>query len=83
MSNMKTRRGTRSTAVRACPRWMAPPASPLSTGQFQALKAHPSGPLLLYFTGHGGPAEDGGYDNNEYDMWDGDALTVRHLAARI
>ena len=48
--------------------------------QFQAVTAHPSGPLLLYFTGHGGPAEDGGYDNNEYDMWGDDALTVRHLA---
>ena len=51
--------------------------------QFQAVTAHSAGPVLLYFTGHGGPAENGGYDNNEYDMWNGDALTVKHLAARL
>ena len=51
--------------------------------EFQRVAARPPGPLLLYFTGHGGPAEDGGYDNNEYDMWGGDTLTVRHLAAHI
>ncbi|MBV9850889.1 MAG: hypothetical protein JO250_14550, partial [Armatimonadetes bacterium] len=50
---------------------------------FRAVTAHSSGPLLLYFTGHGGPAADGGYDNNEYDMWGGDALTVKRLAAHI
>lgn len=50
---------------------------------FATMTSQHGGPLLLYFTGHGGPAEDGGYDNNEYDMWDGDTLTVTHLAARI
>ena len=50
---------------------------------FQSVGTQSAGPLLLYFTGHGGPAEDGGYDNNEYDMWSGDTLNVRHLAAHI
>ncbi|MBV9851573.1 MAG: hypothetical protein JO250_18040, partial [Armatimonadetes bacterium] len=50
---------------------------------FRAVTAHSSGPLLLYFTGHGGPAANGGYDNNEYDMWGGDLLTVKRLAAHI
>lgn len=50
--------------------------------QFHALRSQAGGPLLLYFTGHGGPGPDS-YDNNEYDMWNNDVLTVKHLAAQI
>ena len=42
-----------------------------------------SGPLLLYFTGHGSPDDDGQYLNNAYDMWSDDQLTVKKLAASL
>lgn len=41
-----------------------------------------SGPLLLYFTGHGSPGRRS-YDNNEYDMWADDTLNVTHLAGTL
>lgn len=50
--------------------------------EFLLLTAHATGPLLLYFTGHGGPGGNN-YDNNEYDLWGDDMLTVHHLAAKI
>ncbi len=50
--------------------------------EFRSFAAPPGGPLLLYFTGHGGPGESG-YDDNEYDLWGGDTLTVQHLAGKI
>ena len=45
-------------------------------------------PLLLYFTGHGSPQARGRreppvFDNNQYDMWSGDELTVQRLATAI
>ena len=49
----------------------------------QAFGAQGNAPLLLYFTGHGSPDEAGGYDNNAYDMWDDDALTVRRLSKAL
>jgi hypothetical protein len=39
-------------------------------------------PVFLYFTGHGSPDHQGG-ENNRFDLWGGDGLTVRELAAEI
>jgi hypothetical protein len=39
-------------------------------------------PVLLYFAGHGTQNEDREEDT-AYDMWDGDELTVRDLAAEL
>ncbi len=42
-------------------------------------------PLLMYFTGHGGPSQDGSNEENTtYDLWgNGRPLTVRQLARLI
>jgi hypothetical protein len=40
-------------------------------------------PLLLYFTGHGSPARNRNLDNNVYDLWQEDGLSVRDLAAQL
>ena len=48
---------------------------------FQSLTSQNTNtPLLLYFTGHGSPG-DRDYDNNDYDLWGNDTLSVTHLAA--
>ncbi|MCW3061112.1 MAG: hypothetical protein JWQ02_2933 [Capsulimonas sp.] len=47
---------------------------------FEGLAADPKGPLLLYFTGHGSPDDDGSFANNAYDMWGNDLLTVDTLS---
>lgn len=39
-------------------------------------------PLLLYFTGHGSPKE-GDSNDNVYDLWNGESLSVRVLAKQI
>jgi hypothetical protein len=44
------------------------------------LGARDDASLLLYFTGHGSPDDAGGYDDNAYDMWADETLTVRDLA---
>lgn len=44
---------------------------------------HPVRPLLLYFTGHGSPNRKGDLDNNQYDMWHRDGLSVQTLATDI
>jgi hypothetical protein len=38
---------------------------------------------FLYFTGHGSPNVESDYNNNYFDMWDGDRLTVKRLAKDI
>ena len=48
--------------------------------QARALTSGRPAPLLLYFTGHGSPSEAGDDANNDYDMWGGESLSVRHLA---
>lgn len=48
--------------------------------------ARPSLPVLLYFTGHGSPSRsryDPSYDNNRYDLWGHDELSVRTLAGAL
>ena len=40
-------------------------------------------PVLLYFTGHGSPAKSGDLDNNVYDLWNNDRLSVRELSREI
>lgn len=49
---------------------------------FQSLARAGSGPMLLYFTGHGSPGETS-YDNNDYDLWGGGGLSVAHLAGAL
>lgn len=49
----------------------------------KSLSTQGSGPFLFYFTGHGSPDDDGGYDNNAYDMWDDDTLTVKRFAGYL
>lgn len=48
----------------------------------RALSSAGSGPLLLYFTGHGSPGRRD-YDTNRYDMWGRDELSVARLATEI
>ncbi|WP_432810022.1 Caspase domain-containing protein [Pantanalinema sp. GBBB05] len=38
-------------------------------------------PTFLYFTGHGGHSHD--YENNDFRLWGGDALTVQELTALL
>lgn len=40
-------------------------------------------PLLLYFTGHGSPEGGNKFDNNKYDMWGNEELTVKQLASEL
>ncbi len=49
---------------------------------FQSLTAEGNGPLLLYFTGHGSPGDDS-YDNNFYDLWGNDTLSVTQLTGYL
>ena len=44
--------------------------------------ARPSLPLLLYFTGHGSP-DSTNHNNNEFDLWNDDSLSVQELALQI
>jgi hypothetical protein len=39
-------------------------------------------PLLLYFTGHGSPSKKN-YDNNRYDLWGKEELSVARLSGEI
>jgi hypothetical protein len=48
-----------------------------------AEKERPRDPVLLYFTGHGSPNPRSNYENNHYDLWSGQALDVKTLAASI
>ncbi len=48
-----------------------------------AQTANATYPVLLYFTGHGSPAKSRDLDNNVYDLWGGDQLSVRDLAGEI
>jgi len=50
---------------------------------FEWLRQQDSGPVLLYFTGHGSQSRDRNLDNNDYDLWGGQRLAVRDLAAHI
>ncbi len=49
---------------------------------FQGLAQAGSGPMLLYFTGHGSPGATS-YDNNDYDLWGSQGLSVKQLAADL
>jgi hypothetical protein len=42
-----------------------------------------SSPLLLYFTGHGSPARNRNLDNNVYDLWQENGLSVQDLAKQV
>lgn len=47
------------------------------------VEAKPSLPVLLYFTGHGGPDEASGYNNNQYDLWKEGEFTVHDMAQAL
>ena len=44
--------------------------------------AGPTAPLLLYFTGHGAPG-DTDYDNNNFELWHGEELSVHRLSGML
>lgn len=50
---------------------------------FEWLRQQEGGPVLLYFTGHGSQARGGNLDNNNYDLWGSEKLSVRDLATQI
>jgi hypothetical protein len=52
-------------------------------GAFDRLRRSDPGSVLLYFTGHGSPDRKGDLDNNVYDLWNGEDLSVRQLSAQI
>lgn len=45
--------------------------------------AHPTEPVLLYFTGHGSPNYPSQYNNNNFDLWDDGHLTVKQLGEAL
>ena len=48
----------------------------------QAENTPPTAPLLLYFTGHGS-SDNAGNENNVYDMWNENSLSVKQLAKHL
>jgi hypothetical protein len=50
---------------------------------FQWLKDGPGAPVLLYFTGHGEPAKDLNLNDNLYNLWGGENLSVKALARQV
>jgi hypothetical protein len=40
-------------------------------------------PVLLYFTGHGSPVPESNFDNNVFDLWHPDELSVKSLASLL
>lgn len=65
------------------PRLDGPDTLPAIKAEFQALASGPaSAPVLIYATGHGSPGDET-LDNNDYDLWNGGALSVRTLASQI
>jgi hypothetical protein len=54
------------------------------SSSFERLRRDGSGPLLLYFTGHGSRGRDGDMDNNDFDLWgEREKLSVRELAEHV
>src|SRR5439155_8647883 len=53
------------------------------TEAFARLRRQHPGHALLYFTGDGSQARDRNLDNNAYDLWAGERLSVRELASDI
>lgn len=54
------------------------------TAAFDKLVNIPVGaPLLIYFTGHGSPGKSRDWENNAYDLWHEDTLSVRELATQV
>lgn len=76
----KQRELTRATVLPAID---APSVSASIDGETKRLAQATSKPALLYFTGHGSPNETGDFDNNQYDLWDKNELTVRGLATSL
>ncbi|MBS1708811.1 MAG: hypothetical protein JSS65_08845 [Armatimonadetes bacterium] len=49
----------------------------------EKVKQNPSSGAFLYFTGHGSPNRAGNLNNNHFDLWDKQRLTVTDLAAAL
>ncbi len=47
------------------------------------LRKDPGAPAFLYFTGHGSPNERSRLENNHFDLWDKQTLSVTDLAGDI
>jgi len=66
------------------PRLDGPAKSPNVRAELQKiasdLKEKPTSPVLLYFTGHGSPDLPSQYNNNKFDLWDGDDFSVADVA---
>jgi len=43
----------------------------------------PKQPVFLYFTGHGSPNAQSQFANNQFDLWKGEAYTVKDLATSL
>lgn len=69
------------------PRQDGPAKSPVVRAELNAVAAdaetHKNERVLLYFTGHGSPVPRSNYDNNHFDLWEGDAFSVKDLAASL
>ena len=65
------------------PRLDGPNTLPQIKTEFQTLAAGPADrPVLLYLTGHGSPSQ-ATLDNNQFDLWSNQTLSVRELAAQM
>jgi hypothetical protein len=63
-----------------------PAKKPEITAAFDRLsnqKADLDHPVILYFTGHGSPAKNRDLDNNVFDLWEGETLSVKELAENL
>lgn len=49
----------------------------------EKLKSDPQSSVLLYFTGHGGADEESNLNNNVFELWNRQELSVKDLAASI
>ncbi|MBX3112609.1 MAG: hypothetical protein KF857_11425 [Fimbriimonadaceae bacterium] len=49
----------------------------------ERLRRDSAGECLVYFTGHGSPNKAGNLNNNHFDLWDNQRLTVTDMAASL
>ncbi|HEY3783106.1 MAG TPA: hypothetical protein VGL56_18670 [Fimbriimonadaceae bacterium] len=46
-------------------------------------QTNPQNPVLLYFTGHGSPNTMSRYQNNQYDLWNDQILSVKDFSSSL
>ncbi len=60
------------------------PARKTAVGEaMTALAGQSNSRFLLYFTGHGDKAKDDNLNNNVFDLWGGETLSVQEMAAQV